>query len=476
VRGSFLLRIAPSRHTEIVKTKKRDSAPAISPARTAAFDILLRMERESSYAADLLHSKAHAALSPVDHSLTTELVMGVLRWRSLLDLQIAKASSQPLARLDLEILTALRLAVYQFRWLSRIPARAAINESVELVKRARKRSAASFVNAVLRKLAASAHAVPPAIDGASVEALAASAAHPEWLVERWVQAYGLEAAIQICGHNQSVPVSALRLRHPEAEDELRAEGLELAPGAFLASARRVVRGDVTGSSAYRSGRCVIQDEASQLVAALLGHGSSILDCCAAPGGKTLAIADRNTNSTITAVDLHPHRARLLRRLMRAPDSSGDSGENIRIVAADARDLPFTDCFDRVLADVPCSGTGTLSRNPEIKWRLKADDLADLQARQLAILRSAMDRVTAGGRIVYSTCSLEREENEDVVEAALAGGAPFRVIECGKELAALKEQGKFIWDNPNTLTRGPYLRTLPGVHPCDGFFAAILERK
>jgi 16S rRNA (cytosine967-C5)-methyltransferase len=461
-----------------VKTKNRDSA-AISPARAAAFDILLRVERESSYAADLLHSKAHAALSPVDHSLTTELVMGVLRWRSWLDSQVANVSSQPLARLDFEILTALRLAVYQLIWLSRIPARAAINESVELVKRARKRSAASFVNAVLRKLAtglASGELIPPAIHGNSVQALAASATHPEWLVERWVRSYGMEATIKICRHNQSVPVTALRLRHPEAEEQLRAEGIDLDAGALLASARRVLRGDLTGSSAYRSGRCVIQDEASQLVAALVGHGDSTLDCCAAPGGKTLAIADRNANSTITAVDLHPHRARLLRRLMRAPDSSGDSGENIRIVAADARDLPFADRFDRVLADVPCSGTGTLSRNPEIKWQLKVDDLADLQVRQLAILRSAMDRVTAGGRIVYSTCSLEREENEDVVEAALAGGATLRVIECGNELAALKEQGEFTWDNPNALTRGPYLRTLPGVHPCDGFFAAILERK
>jgi len=294
-------------------------------------------------------------------------------------------------------------------------------------------------------------------------------------VERWVRTYGIEAAIQICTHNQSVPVSALRLRDREAEEQLRAEGVELTPGALLVSARRVLRGDITVSSAYRSGRCVIQDEASQLIAALVGHGGSILDCCAAPGGKTLAIADRNANSTITAVDLHPHRARLLGRLMRVADGSGDGGGNLRIVAADARELPFTACFDRVLADVPCSGTGTLSRNPEIKWRLKADDLADLQARQLAILRAAMDRVAAGGRVIYSTCSLEREENEDVVEAALAGSASFRALDCGDELEKLKTQGELVWQDFSALTRGPYLRTLPGVHPCDGFFAAILKK-
>jgi 16S rRNA (cytosine967-C5)-methyltransferase len=460
-----------------VATKNSNSKPAVSPARAAAFDILLRVERESSYASELLHSRTYDRLTPVDHSLTTELVMGVLRWRSLLDSEISEVSSQPLSRLDLEILAALRLAVYQLRWLSRIPARAALNESVELVKRARKRSAASFVNAVLRKLAASVQpgvdAPPPTITAASADQLAAVSAHPQWLVDRWIQAYGLETAIQICRHDQSVPVTAIRLRHPDAEDQLRAEGIELAPGALLASARRVQHGDVTKTAVFRSGQCVIQDEASQLVAALVGHGSNILDCCAAPGGKTLAIADRNATSHITAVDLHPHRARLLRRLVHHQDQSGRSA--VRVVTADALHLPFTARFDRVLADVPCSGTGTLSRNPEIKWRLAPSDLADLQARQLAILRSAMTQVSFGGRLIYSTCSLEREENEDVIESALAEYSAFRSIDCGAELEQLQQQGELIWNNPAALTRGPYLRTLPGLHPCDGFFAAILEK-
>lgn len=461
-----------------MKTKNRDSQPSISPARAAAFDILLRVERESSYATELLHSRAVASLATVDRSLATELVMGVLRWQSLLDAQISEVSSQALSKLDLEILTALRLAVYQVRWLSRIPARAAINESVELVKRARKRSAASFVNAVLRKLVAKAETPSdralPAIDNASAEELAATAAHPLWLVQRWVEAYGLDAAGQICQSDQSVPITAIRLRHPEAEDLLCAEGIELAPGAFLASGRRVLRGDVSGSSALQRGWCVIQDEASQLVAALVGRGTNVLDCCAAPGGKTLAIADRNANARITAVDLHAHRARLLRRLSRVGGSSGDDG-GVEVIAADARKLPFAASFDRVLADVPCSGTGTLSRNPEIKWRLVPEDLADLQERQLGILSSAMAQVSAGGRIVYSTCSLEREENEDVIESVVGDGSSFRVIDCGDELEKLKKQGELVWENSSALTRGPYLRTIPGVHPCDGFFAAILEK-
>lgn len=463
-----------------MKTKSRNSHRDVSPARAAAFDILLRVERESSYASELLHSWTYNRLTLVDHSLATELVMGVLRWRSLLDSQIAESSAQPLAKLDLEILTALRLALYQLRWLSRIPARAAINESVELVKRARKRSAASFVNAVLRKLAAGVPLVDaspkPAISETSVEALAASSAHPLWLVERWTRAYGLDSTFRICQHNQSVPVTTIRLRSPESEAQLRVEGIELAPGAFLASARRVRHGDVTRSDAFRAGLCVIQDEASQLVAALVGHGARILDCCAAPGGKTLAIADGNLNAEIAAVDLHPHRARLLRRLLNAHDPASKGGtRKIRVVAADAQNLPFATRFDRVLADVPCSGTGTLARNPEIKWRLTPEDLADLHVRQVAILRSALARVAAGGRLIYSTCSLEREENEDVIDRSLEGDSSFRVLDCHAELERLQAESELIWPDISSLTRGPYLRTLPGVHPSDGFFAAVLEK-
>jgi 16S rRNA (cytosine967-C5)-methyltransferase len=464
-----------------VKSKTQDSYAGVSPARAAAFDILLRVERESSYASELLHSRTYDRLTAVDHSLATELVMGVLRWRSQLDSQVAGISDQTLSKLDLEILTALRLAVYQCGWLTRIPVRAAINESVELVKRARKRSAAPFVNAVLRKLAASVsqanNSSQHAIGGTSVETLAISSAHPLWLVERWAHAYGIDSALRICQHDQLVPVTAIRLRRPEAEDQLRNEGIELASGALLSSARRVQHGDITKTAAFLTGLCAIQDEASQLVAALVGQGTHMLDCCAAPGGKSAAIADRNPNAKIAAVELHSHRARLLRNLLRARDSTTGAGaRNISVIAADARNLPFAAKFDRVLTDVPCSGTGTLSRNPEIKWRLTPADLADLQARQLAILRSAMGQVAAGGRVIYSTCSLEKEENEDVIERALAQGSSFSVVDCSAELGRLQQEGELIWPDLSSLTRGPYLRTLPGVHPCDGFFAAILEKR
>ncbi len=445
----------------------------VSPARAAAFDILLRVERESSYASELLHSAPHARFSPSDHALATELVMGVLRWRSRLDDDIASASSQPIPRLDLEVLIALRLAVYQFRWLDRVPQRAALHESVELVKRAKKRSAAPFVNAVLRKLSATSATQQVPSEENTPGSVARAFAHPTWLVERWARDYGLSTALQVCRHNQSVPATSLRLRSPSAEAQLAQDGIALAPGSLLTSARRLTDGDITKTAACRAGHVVIQDEASQLVAALfageLPAGSRILDCCAAPGGKTLAIADRNPEASITAVELHPHRARLLQSLLRASTS------HVQIIAADACHLPLSVQFNRVLADVPCSGTGTLARHPEIKWRLSRADLADLQARQLAILRSALAQVAPGGRLIYSTCSLEKEENEEVVEKVLAENSAFRHVDCRAELDHLKAAGELVWPDAASLTRGPYLRTMPGIHPCDGFFAALLER-
>jgi 16S rRNA (cytosine967-C5)-methyltransferase len=455
---------------------------AVSAARAAGFDILLRVERESSYASELLHSVQYSRLSTSDHALATELVMGVLRWRSRLDEQIAATSSQPLSKLDLEVLIALRLALYQFAWLDRIPARAALHESVELVKAARKRSAAPFVNAVLRKLSTTTTDSQP-FDTTdmyrSPDALARLLAHPLWLVERWANQYGLAATEQICRHNQTVPTTAIRLRVPNVEAELRVEGIDFSPVSLLSSARRVTGGEITKTTAFRKGQVVLQDEASQLIAALVScEGKSnqvntprILDCCAAPGGKTLAIADRNPHASVAAIDLHPHRARLLQALTR----SSDFHNRVHIIAADARQLPFSIAFDRVLADVPCSGTGTLARNPEIKWKLRPGDLQDLQARQYAILSTALAQVATGGRLIYSTCSLEKEENEDVVEQVMAINKSFRLLDCSSEFERLKKSGELTWPEITSLTRGPYLRTIPGIHPCDGFFAAILER-
>jgi 16S rRNA (cytosine967-C5)-methyltransferase len=442
-----------------------------SPARSAAFDILLRVEREDSYASELLHSARCDDLTTPDHGLATELVMGVLRWRSALDAAIAKASSQSLGRLDPEVLTALRLGVYQFGWLDRVPARAAIHESVELVKRARKRSAAPFTNAVLRRLAQSSEVLgwrtQTIASAADPDTIATASAHPSWLVHRWVSQFGVDVARRICVYDQSIPVTAIRLRVPSADEELRREGIELAPGAFLVNARRVVSGDITKTNAFVEGRIAIQDEASQLVALLVGKGSRILDCCAAPGGKTWAMADRNPEATIVAAELYSHRADVLRRRVRAT--------NVQIINVDIGELPVGEPFDRVLVDAPCSGTGTIARNPEIKWKLKPEDLVDLRSRQLSILQSAMKQVAAGGKLIYSTCSLEREEDEGVLEEALRSNQVFRLLDVRPEMQRLRDTGDLLAKELDTLADRAYLRTIPGLQPCDGFFMAVLQR-
>jgi len=438
----------------------------VSPARAAAFEILIRVERDGSFASELLQSDRQASLSTEDHGLATELVMGVLRWRSLLDRAIAGASSQAIDRLDREVLTALRIGVYQLRFLSRIPARAALFESVEIVKAARKRSAASFVNAVLRKISAVPAAAEDILAAPGAGPLANAAAHPRWLVERWVASFGLTNAARVCLYDQSMPAAAIHLDDDAVEAELRSSGIELSPGLLLSSARRVRLGDVTATAAFREGRISVQDEASQLIALLVGSGDRILDCCAAPGSKTRLLTRHNPAARVVALDLHPHRVRLLRRRV--------AGANVLAVAADARRMPLRPGFDRVLADVPCSGTGTLARNPEIKWRLIPDDLRDLQARQIAILQSALPMLSPGGRLLYSTCSLEREENEAVVERALDTLPGFRLVDCADELANHSRTGALAWKDVDSLIDGKCLRTLPGVHPCDGFFAAMIE--
>jgi 16S rRNA (cytosine967-C5)-methyltransferase len=447
---------------------------SISPARAVAFDILLRVEQQKAYASELLHSSQSEKLSIADHGLATELVMGVLRWRSRLDAEIGRYSDKTIAKLDLEVLTALRLAAYQVMFLDRMPERAAVHESVELVKRARKKSAVPFANAVLRKLAAASVAKVGQI-GRETETparedapgLSQRFAHPPWLGERWIGQFGLDAAREICSYNQSPPETSIRLADTAAEIELKLEGIELAPGYLLASARRVRSGNITATKTFSAGRVAIQDEASQLVALLVGTGSRILDCCAAPGGKTRIVATRNPEAQIVALELHPHRARLLRTLV--------PNKNVEVIHSDVLDYKAEPAFDRILTDVPCSGTGTLAHNPEIKWRLRPADLLDLQSRQLAILRVAMLHAVPGARLVYSTCSLEREENEAVIEMALAVEPSFRELDCRRELEQMSAQGELVLKDVGSLVSGRFARTLPGVHPCDGFFVAILQK-
>jgi 16S rRNA (cytosine967-C5)-methyltransferase len=321
---------------------------------------------------------------------------------------------------------------------------------------------------VLRKLAETVAVALPAHAVFTEPQLADEFAHPEWLVARWVGHFGIADAEAICRHDQNVPSTTIRVDNEDVVRELEGQGIELAAGTWLRSARVVTGGDVTQTKAYREGRVFIQDEASQLVAALVGNGARILDCCAAPGSKTAAMAARNPAAEIVATELHVHRAELLRQRVRA--------KNVRFVTADVLSLPSSGGFDRVLADVPCSGTGTLARNPEIKWRLQPSDLAELHTKQVGILRAALRQLAPGGRAVCSTCSLEPEENQAVVEEALGGDSRFGLVDCRGELERLRDEGELTVSDIDSLVDGEYLRTIPGVHPSDGFFAAILENR
>jgi 16S rRNA (cytosine967-C5)-methyltransferase len=352
----------------------------VSPAREIAFHILKRV-REGGYASDLLLREG-ARLDSRDAALAEIIVFGCLRFQAQLDFLIAHFSGRPQPKLDEEVAIALRMGIYQLRYLERIPAHAAVTESVELVKLAQKKSAAGFVNAVLRKVNRAPVRWPD---------LATELSMPAWILERWSIQYSAEAAEKI---------ARVALEEPESPIN-----------------------PVTGRR---------QDQGSQSIVPLLNiePGMTVLDLCAAPGNKTAqAIA---AGGRVFACD------RSLTRLTQVP------AEAMRVVLDAGSPLPFHMKFDRILVDAPCSGTGTLTRNPEIKWRIQPSDISRFPSLQSGILRRALHYLKPGGRLVYSTCSLEREENEGVV-AAMG-----------------------MRDQPETHLR------LPGRDPGDGFFAAVIK--
>lgn len=440
----------------------------LSPARNAAFSILKTMERYG-HSDTLLRGRNVDALSDVDRKLTTALVLGVLRWQIDLDQRIRPLLKHPNAKLDTEVLIALRLGAFQLQHMERIPARAAIDESVELTKQAGHKFASGMVNAVLRKMAASQEKFTSHEGEGDCQR-----AFPAWMLERWTKAYGEQAARAICRRGQEEPGINLRLSGEGAEAEVATEGIELEPGEFLTNSPRVVAGDVTMTTAFREGKVRIQDEGSQLIAELAPRGKEILDCCAAPGGKTLILAERNPEAKVVACDgSHQRLAELRKRLE-------PLGERVQCRLADVTHLSDENAFDIVLADVPCSGTGTLGRNPEIRHRLRPEDLPRQAERQKSILRSALRAVRPGGHVLYSTCSLEPEENEQMVEAVLAQNINASVISVQSRIEELRLDGILAQAGAERLlgcvTSQGYLRLLPGVFHSDGFFAALIEKK
>jgi 16S rRNA (cytosine967-C5)-methyltransferase len=445
----------------------------------------------------MLQRREVSELKDADRRLVTELVMGVLRWRGELDFHIQRLSGRPLKRLDPEVVTILRLGIYQIRYLAKIPKAAVVNEAVELTKAARKRSAAGLVNAVLRQCAPATRR----LDRAALESLTLEDKEsicrvvPAWLLDRWAAHAGpggrppegeatppAEAGVglplRLAWASLQVPPTTLRVvplgcgitDWEELRRELAGEGISTrqltrryAPRALV-----VESGSIQASRAFREGRVVIQDEASQLVAALLAPraGERVLDLCAAPGLKTGQLAQMLGRGMLVACDLSASRMRTLAKLL-LPQVPPEV--RLHLVRLDATEqLPFAIRFDRILLDVPCSGTGTLSRNPEIKWRLQPRDFSRLAIAQGRMLRQALEVMAPGGRLVYATCSLEPEENEQVVEKVLEEVRGYRVLtrtELGHEFPAQAP----LFDS------GGYFRTRPDVHQTDGFFAAVITR-
>lgn len=442
---------------------------SVSAARRAAFRILLAVDGGKAHSDDLLRGSAVNALAAVDRNLATALVLGTLRWQIALDAQIRNHLQKPNAKLDAAVRIALRMGAFQLLHMDRIPARAAIDESVELTKQAGHRFASGMVNAVLRKVAAG---------GAELSASAETDAYPAWMTERWAQQFGEDAACAICRHGQAQAANSIRITNEEAEAELGHAGVQLEAAELVRAARTVLRGDVSGTAAFREGRVRIQDEGSQLVgeiAAFAGlRAARVLDACAAPGGKTLILAERNAGAQIVACEASAERHKHL------CDRLAPLGERVTCTLGEVAAMQFEDEFDLVLADVPCSGTGTLGRNPEIRHRIGADEFARQAERQRAILSAAVRAAGGGGRVVYSTCSLEREENEDVVAAVMAAKPGLRTVPLATLLEAM-EHARLLREGAGARLRGSvsgegFLRLMPGAFGTDGFFVAVLEKE
>ena len=440
------------------REKQRES---VAPARLAAFEILGRVAG-GSYASVLLAGSGD--LEPRDRALCHELVLGVLRFQLWLDLAIEHFAERSIARLDLPVLLALRLGLYQLRFLTRIPQSAAVNESVNLVRGSRVRSAASFVNAVLRRATRE-----PQFDPASgiqdpLERLAVSTSHPRWMIERWVSAFGIqEAEAFALANNQPAPV-AFRVvdkkETPQILDRLREVGATLEPSEITKDAWRLQGGGELPHELARTGKIYFQDEASQLVAQIVAEEAEdrVLDVCAAPGSKTSQIAAA-TPAQVVAGDIHLHRINTVRQVAALQDL-----RNVRCVVLDGESiLPFSEgSFARVLVDAPCSGTGTLRHNPEIRWRISAEDISDLSRRQRQLLINASRVVKPGGRLVYSTCSVEPEENEAVVRAFIEERDDFEPLTLPVRESLLTSTGA--------------ARTWPHRDNTDGFFVAAFARR
>jgi 16S rRNA (cytosine967-C5)-methyltransferase len=434
----------------------------IAPARCAAFTVLMAIDAGGTDLGSALARARTSLADERDRALAGEIATGTLRWQGAFDRIVAAFANRPAERLDREVLVILRMALFQLLHLDRVPAAAIVDDAVQMARAAGKKSAAPFVNALLRRASRErAHLpVPPRPARADaprdewLDYLSVTLSHPRWLVERWLDRQGPGAAEAWARFNNGPAALTLRVNtlvttRETLRAELEASGVVTEPTSRAPHGLIVRSGNPLSTPLAHTGRFFVQDEGSQLVAEFVAArpGERILDACASPGGKTTAMAaSMRDEGVIVAGDVRERRVRLLARTI------AESGTRIvRPVRIDAsRPLPFGPVFDAVLIDAPCSGLGTVRRDPDIKWRRTPDEFAALAALQGRILDAAAEVVRPGGRLVYATCSSEPEENDEVVRAFLERRPAFRL-------------------------EGDPLRTSPAEDGLEAFYAARLVR-
>ena len=453
--------------------RRRGAAP--TRTRLLALRVLERVTRAGAYADLLLNtSLGRSGLNAPDRAFATDLVYGTLRWRGRIDFALRHALDRDLEKLEPLVATVLRLGAYQLLFSEKVPPTAAVDESVRCVRAAGAERATGLVNAVLRRLANERESIaPPTLENDPVEHLIHALSMSPWIARRFVDLYGPSEAASLASASNGIPPITVRAnrRLVDVADlltDLRARFPDAARCQFARDGIVLGRkGNPALDPAFLAGRFTVQDEAAQLVVALLDPQSDerVLDVCAAPGGKTTAIAERvGTGGHVLAVDRHAGRLDLVRRSVRRLGL-----ESVRCVEADATrslgEFAAGASFDRVLVDVPCSGLGTLRRNPDARWRVKATDPARLATTQLAILKRAAAVLRPGGVLVYSTCTLLPEENQEVVQAFLRDSENF----------APTPRDQLPLETRRLVGDDGFLRCAPHLHDTDGFFAARFER-
>jgi 16S rRNA (cytosine967-C5)-methyltransferase len=453
----------------------------IAPARRAAFDALVAVARQRRDLPDAIAEARERLADERDRGLLVELASGTVRMQAALDHVLAPASKRPLARLDLEVLVSLRLAAYQLLHLDRVPASAVVDDAVSLVKAARKTSAAGFVNAALRALSRSRHTLslperpsgPDPSRSAALDYLSITLSHPRWLAERWLDRAGFEHAAEwIAFDNRPAPLTlranTLRTTRDDLASRLADDGVRTTSTRYAPDGLVVLEGHPLRLPWADEGLFVAQDEGSQLVALLAGvrAGERVLDACAAPGGKTLALASlAGPNGLVVAADVRERRVALLAETL----TRARALRAVAVRADAASGLPFGVRFDAVLVDAPCSGLGVLRREADIRWRRHEADLAGFARTQRAILSHAAAVVRQGGRLVYSTCSTEPEENEQVVSAVLAVLPGFERASADVVRSGLPPEARGL------VSPSGAFETVPWRDGLEGFFGVVLVR-